>query len=85
MVEYYLIDGNFTEDGHTMFKEDILTRLKRLNFLEKLVKNLPKVIDKHFWNYEDHHYECDDEFLSDLDKLHRGEFVNSEKAEVANE
>lgn len=78
MVEYKLKDGNFLEDGHTVFKEDVLTRLKRLDFLEKLAKKLPKVIDKHFWDYENHHYECDDSFLADLDKLHRGEFSVSE-------
>ena len=41
MVEYKMIDEAvdypkkaITEDGHTMFLEDVLTRLKRLNYLE---------------------------------------------------
>ena len=75
MVEYKLVDGNFTEDGHTMFKTDVVTRLERLDFLEKYKKNLIKVIDKHFWNWEDHHYECEDGFLEDLALLSKGEFV----------
>lgn len=83
MVEYKLdIKGNILEDGHTLFMEDVLARLKRLDFLEKYKKNLVKVIDKHFWNWEDHYYECEDGFLKDLDKLSKGEFANSVESEV---
>ncbi len=76
MVEYKLDKkGNILEDGHIMFHEDVVTRLKRLDFLEKYKKNLIKVINKHFWNSEDHHYECEDGFLEDLDKLAAGKFA----------
>jgi len=83
MVEYKLDKkGNVLEDGHTMFMEDVVVRLKRLDFLENYKKNLTKVIDKHFWNWDDHHYECDGEFLEDLDKLANGKFALHEKGEV---
>lgn len=75
-MEYKLVNGKITADGHTMFMEDVVTRLNRLTFLENYKRNMIKVIDKHFWNWEDHHYECEDGFLEDLDKLSKGEFAN---------
>ena len=78
MAEYKLNKkGNILENGHTMFMEDVIVRLKRLDFLEKYKKNLVKIIDKHFWDWDTHHYECD-AFLEDLDKLAKREFAISE-------
>lgn len=66
MVEYKLVNGKFTEDGHIMFLEDVLTRLKRLDILEKYKNKVPKIVDKYFYNYDDHHYECDGLFVSEV-------------------
>ncbi len=80
-MKYKLESGKITEDGHSLFIEDILTRLKRLDFLEKYKENLVKVIDKHFWDYENHYYECEDGFLEDLYKLAKGKFAPHAKGE----
>lgn len=82
---YELDNNKITADGHTMFPEDIVDRLNRLTFLENYKRNLIKVIDKHFWNWEDHHYECDGDFLEDLDKLGEGKFVPCTKDEEVKE
>ena len=83
MVEFKLKNGKFLEDGHTMFKEDVLSALKRLNFLEHYKNNLTKVIDKHFWDWDNHNYTCIYKFLEDLDKIAKGneKFASSEKSE----
>jgi hypothetical protein len=40
MIEYKYKkrDNKFTENGHTMFEEDVLQRLKRLAYLEEQIK-----------------------------------------------
>jgi len=44
-------DKKFIENGHTMFEEDVLQRLKRLEYLEDLVlnssNNLEELIEKY--------------------------------------
>lgn len=40
MIEYKYNkkENKFTENGHTMFEEDVLKRLKRLSYLEEQIK-----------------------------------------------
>lgn len=40
MIEYKYNkkENKFTENGHTMFDEDVLKRLKRLSYLEEQIK-----------------------------------------------
>ena len=41
----------FTENGHTMFEEDVLQRLKRLSYLEEQIKQCQLLPVQHLMNY----------------------------------